>query len=173
MTSLELPLSGLPALPVEFGYRRGAVFRDGLTSIVGGLFCAGIATQVPVEWFPFGFLVALALLFLAFGGLTLLRARMRIIVSAQGVTWQSGQRSLQWNDLSDFELAYYSTRRDREAGWMQLTLTVRGGQHLRIDSRLEAFDQLVRVGYRAASYFGATITPTTLHNLRALGFVRD
>ena len=41
------------------------------------------------------------------------------------------------------KLAYYSTRRDRKSGWMQLELGA-GGARVRLDSRIAGFDRLVR-----------------------------
>ena len=46
-------------------------------------------------------------------------------------------------ELDRMKLGYYSTRRDRRAGWMQLELGA-GGVRIKLDSRLDGFDELVR-----------------------------
>ena len=52
------------------------------------------------------------------------------------------------------KLAYYSTRRDRRDGWMQLDLRS-GWSSVRLDSRIEGFAELVERAARAADDRGA------------------
>jgi hypothetical protein len=65
-------------------------------------------------------------------------------------------------------LAYYSTRRDRREGWMQLELRS-GWTKVRLDSRIEGFAELVDKSARAATSRGLTFNAATLANLAALG----
>jgi len=53
------------------------------------------------------------------------------------------QATIPWDRLDRMKLAYYSTRRDRKSGWMQLELGA-GRARLSLDSRLGGFDRLVR-----------------------------
>ncbi len=48
------------------------------------------------------------------------------------------------------KLAYYSTRRDRRDGWMQLELRA-GASTIRLDSRIDGFAELVERAALAAA----------------------
>ena len=62
------------------------------------------------------------------------------------------------------KLAYYSTRRDRRAGWMQLQL-VASGIKVSLDSRIAGFDQVVRRAADAATARGIELNEATVANL--------
>jgi HEAT repeat protein len=66
------------------------------------------------------------------------------------------------------KLAYYSTRRDRKSGWMQLELGA-GRARLSLDSRLDGFDRLVRYAAIAAAERGLQPSEATAANLQAMG----
>ena len=92
-----------------------------------------------------------------------------ILVAADDVLAHPGAQCLGWAALCGFTLDYYSTRRDREGGWMQLTLTDADGVRLRVDSRLTGFSELVARAVGAALDNSVQMTPTTLENLESLG----
>jgi|HigsolmetaAR203D_1030402.scaffolds.fasta_scaffold00246_41 hypothetical protein len=76
--------------------------------------------------------------------------------------------AIAWPELSDLTLRYYSTRRDRGRGWMQMTL--RGsGRKLTLESSLSGFDDIAERAAAAARRNGLTLRETTLSNLVALG----
>ncbi|USG61174.1 hypothetical protein NBZ79_18620 [Sneathiella marina] len=76
-------------------------------------------------------------------------------------------RAIKWEELGGFKLSYYSTRRDREAGWMHLKLKGKG-LGLGIDSTISEFDELVKLAHVAASMNGVVFDASTIRNLRAL-----
>ena len=85
-----------------------------------------------------------AALFLVFGARTWLRHRtvveaddMKVVVRG---LWTS---ELAWSDMQEVKLNYYSTKRDRSQGWMQLALRGPGGR-LRFDSTLDGFPEVAR-----------------------------
>jgi hypothetical protein len=78
------------------------------------------------------------------------------------------KRAVFWRDLRTVKLAYYSTRRDRTGGWLQLTL-VGGRRRVSIDSRLDGFRQLAAIAAAAACTRKLTLDPTTRSNFEALG----
>ena len=78
------------------------------------------------------------------------------------------RRTITWAELDRIKLAYYSTARDRKSGWMQLELGA-GGARVRVDSRIEGFDRLVRRAATAAAARRIEINPVTFANLQALG----
>ncbi|TNE39918.1 MAG: hypothetical protein EP348_02840 [Alphaproteobacteria bacterium] len=114
-------------------------------------------------------LVFLLFLFVCYGMRTLLRQVTRLEIGETGIfVIGPFKRSIRWEDLGDFRLRYYSTRRDREKGWMNLK--VRGkGVRLSIDSSIDRFDELVHLVYAAARHRHLVIDPVTGRNLQALG----
>ena len=135
------------------------------------------ATGVPLLFVPpnpaiIAVLGGLAGLFLVFGLRTGLRQLTCVEMSEQGVS-VSGLRfmSLEWQSIRDVRLRYYSIRRDRTQGWMQLRLDGPKGP-LSFDSNLNGFDDLVRRAAAAARAAGLKLNATTLDNLGALGIDR-
>jgi hypothetical protein len=76
-------------------------------------------------------------------------------------------RSLQWSELREVRLAYYSTRRDGENGWMQLKIRGKSGV-LRVDSDADGFDRLVITSLHHAGRLGLDVTAVTRHNAAVL-----
>jgi hypothetical protein len=77
-------------------------------------------------------------------------------------------RSIMWSELDRLKLSYYSTRRDRRSGWLQLELRA-GGTRLNLDSRLEGFDRVVRRAAETAAARGLVLSEATAANLASLG----
>lgn len=75
---------------------------------------------------------------------------------------------ISWAELDRMKLAYYSTRRDRRSGWMQLELSA-GGATVKLDSRIAGFDRLVQRAAEVAATRGISVNDATLDNLQALG----
>ena len=135
----------------------------GLAFTLGPL--ALVHPAAPVVWV----LAAAAALFLVYFGRTVCRHLTHIELDEAGIR-ASGPlgAAIRWDDLRSLRLDYYSTRRDREGGWMQLRL--RDAQHtIRIDSELEGFVGLVRVASDEALRRGLSLDESTQDNLRALG----
>jgi hypothetical protein len=66
------------------------------------------------------------------------------------------------------KLAYYSTRRDRQRGWMHLTLRGRG-RRLGIDSSIDGFETIAEAALDAATRRNVALSNVTRANLVALG----
>src|SRR5262249_28337175 len=79
--------------------------------------------------------------------------------------WRS---TVAWGDLDRLRLAYYSTRRDRKSGWMQLDLGA-GNARVRLDSRIAGVDQVVRRAAAVAIERGLELNESTAANLQAVG----
>ncbi|MBM3517282.1 MAG: hypothetical protein FJX56_05235 [Alphaproteobacteria bacterium] len=114
-------------------------------------------------------LSAMALLFAVFGARTAIRQLTRIEMSERGV-WQRGPlgTAVPWEGLTAVTVRYFSTRRDRKNGWMQLRLKGRRGSIL-VDSTIEQFDLLASRVVREAVTRGIGLDETTRVNLVALG----
>ena len=76
--------------------------------------------------------------------------------------------AIRWDQLGAMRLKYYSTRRDRQQGWMNLTLRG-GGRKLSLESSLTGFDEIAERAAATARANGVVLDPTTLNNLGALG----
>jgi hypothetical protein len=130
-----------------------------------------VRLAAPVAWV----LTAAAALFLVYFARTVCRQLTHIELDEAGIRARgpaSGLLSaaIRWEDLRSLRLDYYSTRADREGGWMQLKLgdAQRTGQTIRIDSDLDGFAQVVERAARAAAERGLALEPSTLANLQAL-----
>ena len=106
------------------------------------------ATSLPLLFLPADAAIvpvlgALALLFAGFAGRTALKQGMAIEMTQEGIAatgaWPA---DIRWAALDHLNLAYYSTRRDRRNGWMQLTLGAEN-RRLRVDSTLGGFQEVV------------------------------
>ena len=151
----------------EFCYRTGPLWVECAKAFAGAAICLGLAFALPVSWFPGGLIYVLAAVFAWYGGLTAHRTRMRIVLSADGLAELPSGRTLPWREVLGLQLVYYSTRRDREDGWMEFTLRAKA-RTWRIDSRLDGFHEFVRLVLRHTADNQLELDPTTAHNLKAL-----
>lgn len=146
-----------PARSLMEDYARGAA----------GLVFLGVAL-IPMHWVLHLMFGLIAVLLLSFGVRTALRARSRIVLDEGGIAviGPIGKR-LAWASLDALKLRYFSTRRDRKQGWMELTLRGAGAK-LAIESQIEGFEDIVRAAANAAVARGLTVDPSTEGNLAAM-----
>ncbi|MFQ5957919.1 MAG: hypothetical protein ACE5LF_00975 [Alphaproteobacteria bacterium] len=115
----------------------------------------------------------LGTLFLVFGLRTVLRHTARVEVSAEEIRVKGPVPAvLRWQDLDAMTLSYYSTRRDRGEGWMQLKLKS-AGRTLKFDSSISDFATIARHAVVAARANGVALNDRTLANTTALGIAVD
>lgn len=126
---------------------------------------------LPMHWIVAVVFAAAALVFLAFLVRTWLRHRSVIEADDQGVVAHGplGTR-IAWRDLTSFKLRYFSVRRDRQKGWMQLDLRG-GGRRLRIESTISGFDEIVSLAHDAALAKTLAIDDSSQANLLSLGMI--
>jgi hypothetical protein len=135
----------------------------GLGSSIGPL--AFVQPAAAIGWV----LAAAAALFLVYFGRTVCRQLTRIELDETGIR-ASGPlgAAIRWEDLRSLRLDYYSTRRDREEGWMQLRL--RDAQRtIRIDSEVDGFAEIARLAAAEARQRGADVDEDSRANLQMLG----
>jgi hypothetical protein len=81
---------------------------------------------------------------------------------------RGGELCFAWDELSRVALRYFSLRRDRDAGWLELRISS-GNRSLCLDSRIEGFERIAAQAARAAAENGLPLDGATLSNLDALG----
>lgn len=123
----------------------------------------------PAAWV----LAAIGALFLVYFGRTVCRQLTHIELDDDGIrvrgpAFLRSRAAIRWEGLRSLRLDYYSTRRDREGGWMQLRLRD-ARRTIRIDSELEGFVDLVRVVVLEARRRGIDVDEPTRANLAVLG----
>ena len=150
-------------------YPSSAMIGDYLRAAAGLVPTGALFATAPVGEVAGAVLGSFAAIFAVFGLRTALRHGTSLEMSetelrARGV-WSE---TIAWAELDRMKLAYYSTRRDRKSGWMQLEVGA-AGRRLRLDSRIGGFDQVVRRAAVAAAARGLELSEATVSNLQALG----
>jgi len=152
-----------------YAYPTSAMLGDYLRAAAGFVPSAAILATLPVGTVAEGVLSSFAALFAVFGIRTVLRHGTRFEMTESALSASGLRRtSILWEELDRMNLAYYSTRRDRRDGWMQLDLGS-GWSSMRLDSRIEGFAALVERAARAAESRHLPLNPATLANLAAFG----
>ncbi len=153
----------------EFRYPVRALAGDYARAGIGLLVTLGPLLFVPASPVMMVILGGLAALFLAFGARTVLRQCTVVRMDDAGIAAVGPVNArIAWNELEGLALAYYSTRRDRTRGWMQVTMKGRSGR-LRIDSTIDGFRDIVLAATREAEQRGLGFSPATMNNLAAMG----
>jgi hypothetical protein len=150
-------------------YPASAMVGDYLRAAAGLVPVGVLFATLPVGTVAASILGSFAAIFAVFGLRTALRHGTSVEMTDTELRAQGLRHStIQWAQLDHMRLAYYSTRRDRRSGWMQLDLGA-GGAKVRLDSRIEGFDQVVRRAAAVASERGLALSEATWANLQALG----
>ena len=154
-----------------YTYPTSAMYGDYARAAAGFVPTAAILAAMPVGMVAATVLSGFVALFAVFGVRTILRHGTRFEVTGSALRASGLRRtSIAWEELDRMTLAYYSTRRDRRDGWMQLELRS-GWAKVRVDSRIEGFTELVDKSATAARSRGLALNAATLANLAALGVI--
>jgi hypothetical protein len=157
-------------LSSDLRYPRATLLADYIRASAGVLLCG-----LPLLFLEVNHWLALVLgagfvLFALFLARTAFRDRTRYLLATDTLCADGPAGGVvEWNRLDRLTLSYFSTKRDRSDGWMQLTVGSTGGRAVKIDSSLDHFHDVVE---RAAEAAGATHLPlsqATRANLRAIG----
>jgi hypothetical protein len=150
-------------------YPNSAMLGDYLRAAAGFVPTVAILATLPHGAVGEAVLSCFAALFGVFGIRTMLRHGTRFQMTESALLSLGFRHTrIIWGELDRMGLAYYSTRRDRREGWMQLELRS-GRSRLCLDSRLEGFVTLVERSARAAETRHLPLTAATLANLDTLG----
>lgn len=157
----------------SFHYAKGPLMADyaraggGFVLTAGPILALELATWVAAA---FG---GAALLFLLFALRTAQRNATRVEVDGDGIRTVVGPLEnlfggrVEWTALRRVRLDYYSTRRDRKGGWMQMTL--HGPGTVRLESSLDGFDLIAERVAEAARMRGLPLSDATVQNFAFLG----
>lgn len=157
-------------MATELRYQGEAIRADYIRAAIGLAFALLPLLLIPgIHWIFALILGALGLLFLIFGVRTYLRGRTRVLADEDGLTVvDHRRRHLPWQALEEVKLAYFSTRRDRSQGWMQLTLTGHGTK-ISLDSPLEHFHEIAEEAARHVRARHLPVSTSTVLNFESLG----
>jgi hypothetical protein len=137
-----------------------ALVRAGL----GVAVCAAIVIGSRGEAVLLAIGLALAAIFAAYGLRAALRDRQAVILSKDALAILGPlPRRLAWNELTQLRLAYYTTRRDGENGWMELRLRS-GRTRMTLESELDGFAEIAFAGRDAAESLGLRLSSATMRN---------
>lgn len=153
----------------EYRYPRAALVADYLRAGVGLALSGAPLLLLDLPGWAVAVFAGAAVLFAVFGARTLLRQLTTFRVDGHGVRAEGPfGAALAWRDLARVRLRYYSTRRDRSQGWMQLVLSG-GGRTLRLESSLEGFEVIAGRAAAAAAANRLRLSDSTIANFLSLG----
>ena len=154
----------------DLRYPRQTLWADYVRAGAGVLLCGAPLLVLEVNHWLALILAAGFLLFALFLVRTAFRHHTRYVLGPDTLCADGPAGTVvEWNRLDRLKLSYFSTKRDRSDGWMQLTLGSAGGRTLRIDSSLDGFHDVVERAADAARRTGLTMSEATRANLRAMG----
>lgn len=163
----------------EHRYETGGLRADALRAGVGLVLSTVLLIVVRENTVLVAILALVVLLFLVFGLRVWIRSGTVVDLADDAISARvlglSGLSiftrdcvSLQWQDLCMVRLRYFSTQRNQEAGWMELTLKARK-KTLKLDSTIRGFHDIAERAAWAAKDGRLELSPATLSNFGALG----
>ena len=154
----------------DLRYPRETLWADYIRAGTGALLCGLPLLLVEVNRWLAVVLGAGFLLFGAFFVRTALRQRTHYLLGAETLCADGPAGTLvEWHRLDRMKLSYFSTKRDRSGGWMQLVVGSAGARTVKVDSSLDGFYDIVECAARAAEARGLALSRATRINLRSMG----
>lgn len=151
-------------------YPRQTLWADYIRAVAGALLCGLPLLLLQVNRWIGLLLGAACVLFLLFLVRTALRQMTRYILGPDTFAADGPAGGLvEWKRLDRMTLSYYSTKRDRSGGWMQLALRSAGARPVKVDSSLDGFYDIVERAAQAAEARDLELSPATRVNLRSMG----
>ena len=150
-------------------YARSALHADILRGAAGLILCLLPILLLELHWVVLAVFVAAATVFALFLARSLQRRYTEICLDDAGIAVRGPRGgTIAWPQLQQMRLRFFSTRRDRTGGWMQMTLSGHGTK-LELESTLDGFEAVAERACKAALANGVDLSPTTIANLEALG----
>jgi hypothetical protein len=156
--------------PADLRYPRQTLVADYGRAAAGVLLCGAPLVLLDVNRWLAAVLVAGFLLFAVFLVRTALRHHTRYVLGPDTLCADGPAGTLvEWSRIDRLKLSYFSTKRDRTDGWMQLSVGSAGGRTVKVDSSLDGFLVVVERAARAAEATGLPLSDATRANLKAMG----
>lgn len=154
----------------DLRYPRPTLLADYIRAGIGVVLCGLPLLLIDVNRWIGGMLLAGFVLFATFFVRTALRQRTRYVLGPDTLCADGPAGTLvEWSRLDRMKLSYFSTKRDRSDGWMQLSVGSAGGRTVKVDSALDGFYDIVERAARAAESAGLELSVATRANLRSMG----
>ena len=122
---------------------------------------------------------SLSLLFFSFAIYICIRAQIRFILHSDHLQVRNGllqiEKAVFFRDINKVALHYYSTRKDKKNGWLQLNIRYKN-KKLRIDSQINDFSDLVETIIEKMpddQKAQLELDDTTIDNLQSMGIYVD
>lgn len=155
---------------VVLRYPRQTLWADYIRAVAGASLCGLPLLFLAVNRWMGLVLGAACLLFLLFLARTVLRQVTRYVLGPDTFAADGPAGSLvEWARLDRLALSYYSTKRDRTGGWMQLVVRSTGARPVKVDSSLDGFYDIVERAAQAAEARKLELSGATRVNLRSMG----
>lgn len=156
----------------DLRYPRQTLMADYVRAAMGVVLCAAPLLLLEVNQWLAAILAAGFALFALFFVRTALRHSTRYILGPDTLCADGPAGTVvEWSRLDRMKLSYFSTKRDRSDGWMQLSVGSTGGRLVKVDSSLEGFHDIVDRAAHAAGGVGLQLSQATRANLRAMDIV--
>ena len=154
----------------DLRYPPQTLWADYARAAAGVVLCGLPLVALDVNRWLAAILGAGFLLFVLFFVRTAVRQRTRFMLGPDTLC-ADGPRGtvVEWNRLDRLKLSYFSTKRDRTGGWMQLSVGSAGAGTVKVDSSLDGFYDIVERAAAAAEANGVQLTPATQANLKSMG----
>jgi hypothetical protein len=154
----------------DLRYPRETLWADYLRAAAGVLLCGVPLLLLEVNPWLAAILAGGLVLFALFLARTALRHQTRYVLGPDTLCADGPAGTLvEWSRIDRLKLSYFSTKRDRSGGWMQLSVGSAGGRLVKVDSSLDGFHDIVERAARAAEAAGIGLSEATRANLRAMG----
>ena len=154
----------------DLRYPPRTLWADYMRAAAGLVLCGLPLLALDVNRWLAAVLGAGLVLFALFLVRTALRQRTRFVLGPDTLCADGpGGKVVEWNRLDRLKLSYFSTKRDRTGGWMQLSVGSAGAGTVKVDSALDGFYDIVERAARAAEVNHLELTQPTRANLMSMG----
>jgi len=155
---------------VDLRYPRETLWADYVRAGAGVALCGAPLLTLDVNRWLAVMLAAGFVLFGVFLVRTAMRQHTRYVLGPDTLCADGpGGTLVEWSRLDRLKLSYYSTKRDRTSGWMQLSVGSTGARAVKVDSALEGFHDIVERAARAAEQNKLELNLSTRANLKSMG----
>ncbi|MCA8929773.1 MAG: hypothetical protein KDC18_17060 [Alphaproteobacteria bacterium] len=154
----------------RFHYPLGNLVPDYLRAGAGfGLSMVPLPAALGAHPLVLLIVLGFAGLFGSFGVTTFMRQKSTVIASDAGIRIEGlRSKAIRWEDVQGVDLRYFSTRKEKDKGWLQLKVIGPNGT-VKVDSNLDDFDGLLRWVVTAITRHDLSVTLIGRENFASKG----